>query len=142
MVNFSTIVTPGVSSPLSALAEASESTPSKEAPTSVRLSGKAMATPEQAQAAAPAQGSGEPETVKQMKQLIKDLQKRLAEEQKQLAQIQAQPMDPSSKQAALAGKQTSIASISAALMTATTQLLEALNSAGGSTAGSMLSTRA
>ncbi len=141
MVSFSTIVVPAATSAVATPTSTSESVQ----PSTPRLDGKAFNQGLQAQGGVSSGASSadsDSEAVKQLKELIKDLQKRLAEEQRQLSQIMSQRMSEQAKAAAIAGKQTSISSLSAALMTATSQLLEALTASGGGSAGSMVSTEA
>jgi len=96
----------------------------------------------QAQGAQGSSESSEPAHIKQLREMIKKLQKQLADEQKQLAQLMAQKMDETAKLAAVSAKQASIATINGEILQATAQLLEALQKAGGSSAGGIVSTQA
>ena len=96
----------------------------------------------QAQGAQDSSESLEPAHIKQLREMIKKLQKQLADEQKQLAQLMAQKMEETAKMAAVSAKQASIATINGEILQATAQLLEALQTSGGSSAGGMVNTQA
>ncbi len=104
----------------------------------VRGDGQAQATKGTQDSSA----SDEPAHIKQLREMIKKLQQQLAEEQKQLASLMAQKGDDPTRLAAITAKQASIATLAGEIMTATGQLLEALQKSGGSSAGSVVNTQA
>ena len=82
----------------------------------------------------------EPPSVRELREHIKRLQKQLIQEQKQLAQLQLQSSDDPSKMVEVQAKQASIVTLTDLIMAATSQLMEALNKIGGSSAGGMVDT--
>lgn len=80
----------------------------------------------------------QPPSVRELREHIKRLQKQLIQEQKQLAQLQLQASDDPSKMVEVQAKQASIVTLTGLIMAATSQLMEALNKIGGSSAGGMV----
>ncbi|PWB35615.1 hypothetical protein DCO48_01635 [Pseudomonas sp. SDI] len=100
--------------------------------------GKAAEAKEKAEAAA----SSEPPHIKQMREQVKRLQKQLEEDQKALAQAMASKGDETTKAVRVMAAQAAVATTSGQLLQATAALLQALTEAGGSSAGSAVSTTA